>query len=75
MQKIEGLVNRLASFRCLVSGEQSEVKKSKKNEEGSLFSSLLSLLCAARWNILQRISKTGLLAGDVYKVLQHARGC
>ena len=56
-QENRGYVNRLACSKCLVSGEQSEVKKSKKNEEGSLFSSLLSLLRAARWDRLQRISK------------------
>ena len=50
-------MNRLACSRCLVSGEQSEVKKSKKNEEGSLFSSLLSLLRAARWDRLQQTGK------------------
>ena len=50
-------MNRLACSRCLVSGEQSEVKKSKKNEEGRLFSSLLSLLRAARWDRLQQTGK------------------
>ena len=56
-QENRGSVNRLACSKCLVSGEQSEVKKSKKNEEGSLFSSLLSLVCAACWDRFQQTSK------------------